>query len=111
MFEKPEPEGRLFLKVYGDLTVKIREWWTPDEVFLAMLSRDELEKVAIACGANYSLGKFAGYKKKELVSKLAAYFERNASNADQLDECDRKGAEWVPEVMLTSTDDNNPTLD
>ena len=99
MIDRPEPEGSLFLTVYGDLAIKIREWWTPDESFLAMLSRDELEKVAVECGANYSLGRFAGYKKKELVSKLAAYFERTAHNADQLDESGRKGAEWVPIVM------------
>lgn len=104
MIEKPEPEGSLFLKVYGDLAVKIREWWTPDEAFLAMLSRDELEKLAVDCGANYSLGRFAGYKKKELVSRLAAYFERTAQNADQLSEYECKGTEWVPGMMLAEPD-------
>ena len=99
MIEKLEPEGSLFLKIYGDLAVDIREWWTPDEMFLAMLSRDELEKLAVECGANYSLGKFAGYKKVELVSKLAAYFERTANSAERLDEYEKKSVDWLPLVM------------
>ena len=74
MIENPEPEGSLFLKIYGELAVNIREWWTPDEAFLAMLSRDELEKVAIACGANYSTWKVCGIQEDRACIKACGIF-------------------------------------
>ncbi len=97
--DRQEKADSFFSRITVDLDLAIREWWTPDEKFLSMLKRSGLEQVATESGASMTLGHLLGYKKRELVSKLAAYFERTALNADQLDEHDRKGAVWVPELM------------
>ena len=99
--ERPEQPGSFFSQVTADLDLSMREWWTPDERFLSMLKRQELERVAIESGASITLGRLSEYKKRDLVSKLAAYFARTAKNAEQLDEYDRKGTVWVPRIMET----------
>ena len=97
--ERQEQPGSFFSRVSQDLNRSMREWWTPDEKFLSMLKRSQLEQVAIESRASVSLARLMQYKKSELVSVLAAYFARTAGNAERLDEHDRKGTAWLPELM------------
>ena len=89
----------LFNRVAADLGLAMREWWTPDAAFLALLRKDQLEAVAVESGASLRMGKLKGYGKKELVNALAQYFARTADPAATLDEHDQKGRSWVPGAM------------
>ena len=105
----PEAIDTFFSRIFSDLQISMREWWTPDEKFLGMLKRQELDQVAIESGASITLGHLSEYKKRDLVSKLAAFFARTADSAALRDDFDRKGAVWVPKVMaVTMTDDSAP---
>ena len=99
--ERQEPGDTFFSSVHTLLDIQVREWWAPDEIFLSMLRRDELERVAIESGASITLGSLAGYKKKDLVTRLAAYFGRTVTG-ENLDEHGQKGARWLPPQMALS---------
>jgi ParB family chromosome partitioning protein len=72
--EGVEPEGTFFSGLTKDLAFDMRKVWTPDEVFLKSLRRDELVKVASDCGALSKQPKLAESTKGGLVSGLVAYF-------------------------------------
>ena len=92
----------LFSRVAIDLGHSMRDWWTPDAAFLALLRKDQLEGVAIDSGASLHMGKLKSYGKKELVDTLAKYFERTGDPAATLDEHDQKGRSYVPTAMSFS---------
>ena len=97
--EKLDTAVSLFNRVAADLGVALREWWTPDEEFLALMRKDQLEAVAIESGASLRMGKLNDYSKKDLVSALARYFERTADPTATLDEHDQRGRAWLPGAM------------
>ena len=97
--EAAEPEGTFFSDLGKDLALDMRKVWTPDEVFLAGLQRDDLLKVAGDCGASPKHPGLARASKKELVATLSSYFKRTADPKAALDEHDAKGRAWLPECM------------
>lgn len=97
--ETPDTEASLFCQIAADLSVSMRDWWTPDERFLHMLKRDQLQTVAAESGAIHHMGTVASCKKHELVSKLAAYFEKTADPDATLDETSQLGRTWLPDIM------------
>ncbi len=97
--EALDTEVCLFNQVAQDLGVSMREWWTPDDAFLAGIRRTELEQVAIESGASLRMGRLASTRKADLVRALAKHFERAADPDAELDEHDRKGREWLPGAM------------
>jgi ParB family chromosome partitioning protein len=97
--EKLDTEKSMFNRVAADVGLALRDWWTPDEEFLALMRKDQLEAVAIESGASLHMGKFKDYSKKELVSALARYFERTADPTATLDEHDQRGRVWLPGAM------------
>jgi ParB family transcriptional regulator, chromosome partitioning protein len=94
-----DTEESLFNRVATDLGLSMRDWWTPDGEFLALLRKDQLESVALNCAASLRMGKLKSYCKKELVDVLAKYFARTADSAAALDEHDQKGRSWIPGAM------------
>jgi ParB family chromosome partitioning protein len=97
--ERAEPEDTFFSGLAKDLALDMRKVWTPDEVFLSGLQRDDLLKVAADCGASRKHAGLANAKKKELVATLASYFKRTADPKASLDEHDAKGRAWLPDCM------------
>jgi ParB family chromosome partitioning protein len=97
--EKLDAEVSMFNRVASDVGLALRDWWTPDEEFLALMRKDQLEAIAIESGASLHMGKFKDYSKKELVSALARYFERTADPTAILDEHDQHGRAWLPGAM------------
>lgn len=86
----------LFNHVAQALDVGMRNWWTPDRAFLAMLRRDQLQMVAESCGGPTRFTGFKSWSKTELVEALARFFEPSQS-ADQPEQAGA-GA-WLPGPM------------
>lgn len=101
--EGAEPEGTFFSSLTKDFTLDMRKVWTPDEVFLKGLRRDELVKVATDSGALRKQPKLGAATKGELVSGLVAYFKRTAELKAPLDEHEQKGRTWLPPYMQLGT--------
>ncbi|MFO1086540.1 MAG: ParB/RepB/Spo0J family partition protein [Reyranellaceae bacterium] len=97
--EHAEPADSLFSELAADLALDMRAVWTPDAVFLSGLSRDNLMKIALECGATRKHPGLGKATKKELVVTLASYFKRTADPKATLDEHDTKGRTWLPECM------------
>jgi ParB family chromosome partitioning protein len=97
--EKLDTEDSLFNRVAADVSLALRDWWTPDEEFLALMRKDQLEAIAIESGASLHMGKFKDYSKKELVRDLVRYFRRTAQPGAALDEHDQHGRVWLPGAM------------
>lgn len=97
----------LFNRVAADLKLAMRDWWTPDAEFLALLRKYQLEAVAIESGASLRMAKLKSYGKKELVDALAQYFTRTADPAVTLDEHDQAGRGWCPAIMAYLTGSSN----
>lgn len=97
--EQAEPADSLFSMLTVDLALDMREVWTPDAVFLSGLSRDDLMKVALECGATRKHPGLGKATKKELVATLTSYFKRTADRKATLDEHDAKGRAWLPACM------------
>lgn len=97
--EALDTEAGLFNQVAQDLGVSMREWWTPDDAFLAGIRRAELDQVAIDSGASLRMGRLASTRKADLVRSLARHFERTANPDAELDEHDQKGRKWLPGAM------------
>src|SRR3546814_20887591 len=96
--EALDTEVSLFNQVAQDLGVSMREWWRPDDAFLAGIRRAELEQVAIESGASLRMGRLASMRKADLVQALAKHFQRTADQDDELDEHDQKGRARLPGV-------------
>jgi ParB family chromosome partitioning protein len=89
----------LFNRVAGDLAVDMRSHWRPDEAFLAKRSRTQLVTVARESGFADGNGSFATYKKLELVTSLARFFQSTRA-ASEPTEAQAKAREWLPGCML-----------
>lgn len=101
--EGVEPEGTFFSGLTKDLAFDMRRVWTPDEVFLKSLRRDELVTVASDCGALRKQPKLVESTKGGLVSGLVAYFKRTANPNAELDESDTRGRAWLPKCMVLTS--------
>lgn len=101
--EGEEPQETFFSGLAEDLTLDMRKVWTPDEVFLNGLRRDELMKVAEVSGAVCKQARLTNAGKKELVAGLVSYFKRTADPKAQLDETDAKGRAWLPACMVLAS--------
>jgi ParB family transcriptional regulator, chromosome partitioning protein len=101
--EAAEPETTLFSGLASDLALNMRHVWTPDEVFLKGLTRDELTKVANESGATAKLPKLTAGSKTELVGGLVAYFKRTSDPKATLDASDARGRSWLPQCMQVAT--------
>jgi ParB family chromosome partitioning protein len=86
----------LFNRVASALDINMREWWTPDIVFLGALRRDQLIALAGESGAAERLGGYKNWSKTELVQGLARYFAAGA--AEEGDDT-AKGRQWLPGIM------------
>lgn len=102
--EGQEPQESFFSGLVKDLTLDMRTVWTPDEVFLSGLRRDDLVKVAEESGAMRKQARLTSASKKELVAGLVAYFKRTADPKAQLEEGDAKGRAWLPACMVLTSD-------
>ena len=74
------------------------DYWRPDEAFLKPRNKDQLVEIALSTGASRNLRSLSKYKKSGLVKELEVNFNR-VSDAENLDEVDRKAATWLPEAM------------
>lgn len=97
--DKVEPGTSFFSEIARDLGVSIRDWWTPNEDYLGMLKREQLEAVAVESGASVGLSRLIAYRKKELVAALGRYFAKTSDASVKLDEFDAKGLRWLPALM------------
>ena len=98
--EAPDTDAESLLnRVAVGLALNMREWWTPETVFLSALRREQLLTVAEECGAG---ARFAGMKtwsKTELVQALARDFAAAAA-ADTSDSKDvQTSRTWLPGLM------------
>jgi ParB family chromosome partitioning protein len=89
----------LFNRVALDLAIDMRKHWRPDEAFFAKRSQKQLVAIARECGFADGNGSFAVYKKSELVTGLARFFQ-TARAAAEPTEAQRKAREWLPGCML-----------
>lgn len=97
--EGQEPQETFFSGLAKDLTLDMRKVWTPDEVFLNGLRREDLVKVAEESGAMRKQARLTSASKMELVAGLVSYFKRTADPKAQLDGTDAKGRAWLPACM------------
>lgn len=98
--EAAEPEDTFFASTAGDLSVRMRDVWTPDALFLSGLRKEELAMIAKDCGALAKQPRLADSSKRDLVAGLVAYFKRTADPGGQLDDHETKGRSWLPPCML-----------
>jgi ParB family chromosome partitioning protein len=88
--ETVDRSDSLFNHVAQDLSVDMAQSWRPDEAFLSGRTTDQLVQLARDSGATEVIGDTKGWKKKDLVTALARYFQRT----------DREGAvSWLPDAM------------
>ncbi len=90
--ERLDAGDSLFNAVAAGIGVEMREWWTPDAVFLSALRRDQVLAVAAESGASEHLQGLAGRSKKDAVEELARYF----SAASAAGEEHRTARQWLP---------------
>ena len=88
----------LFNRVARDLALDMRGHWRPDEAFLGKRNREQL--IAIARESGFAAGNesFANFKKSELVTSLARFFQ-NVRAASEPTETQRKARDWLPGCM------------
>lgn len=94
-----DTEETLFNRVAIDLGLALRDWWTPDAEFLALMRKDQLDAVAIESGASPRLGSLKELSKKALVDGLARQFERALTAESKHDENGEKLRQWLPGAM------------
>ena len=88
----------LFNRVARDLALDMRGHWRPDEAFLGKRNREQLIVIARERGFLAGHGSFATYKKSELVTSLARFFQ-SARAAPEPTEAQRKARDWLPGCM------------
>lgn len=91
-------EGSIFNRVAADLGVDMRDYWRPDESFLKRRNKAQLQQIITDSGCSNLFGSVAGWKKKELVSKLAIHFQ-SVITLEAPDEDALKAIFWIPEAM------------
>jgi ParB family chromosome partitioning protein len=97
--ETLETGQSLFNRVAADLAINIRDWWTPDVVFLGMLRRDQLLKIAEELGGSSHFTGLKTWSKTELVQALARAFAAptppGAANGSE----PRPFGSWLPGIF------------
>ena len=89
----------LFNRIATDLALNMRDWWTPETVFLSALRREQLLTVAEQCGAAARFTSMKTWSKTELVQALARDFA-TAAAADTSDGKDvQTSRAWLPGLM------------
>lgn len=88
----------LFNRVARDLEIDMRSHWRPDEAFLGKRSRAQLGAIARECGFADGAGSVATYKKSELVTCLARFFQAASAAAEPTD-AQRRAQDWLPGCM------------
>ena len=91
-------EDSFFNHVAKDLDVDMRDYWTPDEYFLARLKAENIAKIIAKTNTNHLFGSLIGFKKKDMVSILVKHFKKLAGQ----DICEGKDIDaknWLPEGM------------
>ena len=98
--EAPDTEAEsLFNRIAADLALNMRDWWTPETVFLSALRREQLLAIAEQCGASVRFTSMKTWSKNELVQGLARDFA-TAAAADAPDKQDiQTSRAWVPCLM------------
>jgi ParB family chromosome partitioning protein len=81
----------LFNRLGLDMGVQMDECWCPDEDFLKRRNKAQLQKIITEAGFSGQFASVAGYKKGELVKKLAKVFAKNFSENSK--------SAWLPEPM------------
>ena len=93
------PGDSLFNRVARDLSVDMRNHWSPDASFFAKRTRDQLVAIAVDCGYAEGQGQVSSYKKADLVNCLIRHFQ-SAKAAAAPTPAQMKAREWLPEAML-----------
>ena len=97
--EALDSDDSLFNRVARDLSVDMRNHWSPDASFLSKRTRDQLASIAIECGYAEGKGQVSSYKKTDLVNCLIRHFQ-SAKAAAEPTPAQKKAREWLPEAML-----------
>ena len=97
--DRLDTRDSLFNRVARDLSVDMRNHWSPDASFFGKRTRDQLVSIAIECGYAEGKGQVSSYKKIDLVNCLIRHFQ-SAKAAAEPTPAQRKAREWLPEAML-----------
>ena len=89
----------LFNAVAESLGINMRDWWTPDSVFLTALRRDQVLAVAAESGALEQLQGLADRSKKDAVEALSQHFAAASGPDSAANEELRKAREWLPGIF------------
>lgn len=108
--ERLDTKDSLFNRVARDLTVAMRNHWTPDAGFLAKRNREQLVAIAKESGFIDGHGPIGSMKKGDLVAALAKHFDNAFVASDPLPS-QIKAREWLPEAMLFPAVDPNASTD
>src|SRR5262249_39428508 len=68
--DKLDAQDSFFNRVARDLSIEMRNHWTPDASFFAKRNREQLVSIAKECGYADGNGSLGSYKKSELVTSL-----------------------------------------
>ena len=88
----------LFNRISIDLGVDMHNYWTPDEAFLKRRNKIQLQQIIQQSGASAAIGSASDYKKGELTTTLAGYFQK-AKKAQDPSDAQKQAASWLPEAM------------
>ncbi|MDK3075509.1 ParB/RepB/Spo0J family partition protein [Sedimentitalea sp. JM2-8] len=91
-------EHSIFNRVACDLSVDMREHWTPDLWFLSRRTAKQLGSVLREAAMTRLFGNGGGYKKSELVTAMVRYFKKVRGLAELADD-QQKARDWLPEAM------------
>jgi ParB family chromosome partitioning protein len=97
--DRLDTSDSLFNRVARDAGADMKRQWCPDTSFLSKRTRDQLVGIARDCGYADGNGVVGSYKKAELVTCLARFFGESRQAGDPTP-VQRKGRDWLPEVML-----------
>ncbi len=80
--DRLDTSDSLFNRVARDLSVDMRNHWSPDASFFGKRTRDQLVSIAIECGYAEGKGQVSSYKKTDLVNCLARHFQSAKAAAE-----------------------------
>ena len=107
----PRGMPSLFNLLATDLEIDMRDYWTPDEYFLARLKAENIAKIIAKTNTNHLFGSLIGFKKKDMVSILVKHFKK-LSGQDICEGKDIDAKNWLPEGMhFPAIDPDEPPID
>jgi hypothetical protein len=74
-------------------SVALRSWWTPDAALLSLLTREQVQGVAVVHGATALFPSTAVWTKKPFVEAFTVHFTEHSTTDDPTDQVTR---DWVP---------------